>query len=61
MTHALHIEGRSWTYTGNDWLHMALRPNYAIFRPVGEMQMHFHDGNEYLWNTVRLSALISAS
>ena len=54
ITVALHVEGRGWTYDANDWFYMALRPNYALFRPVGEFCLHFHDGDEYAWNGVRL-------
>ncbi len=52
ITVAVHIEGRGWDYTSNDWFHMSLRPNYAFFRPVGEFCLRFHDGDEYAWTGV---------
>ncbi|EIE19936.1 hypothetical protein COCSUDRAFT_3622, partial [Coccomyxa subellipsoidea C-169] len=53
ITVAMHVEGRGWVYEANDWFYMALRPpNYALFRPVGEFSVKFHDGDEYVWNSV---------
>lgn len=53
ITVAVHVEGRGWDYEANDWFHMALRPpNSALFRPVGEFSVKFHDGDEYVWNSV---------
>lgn len=50
---AVHAEGRGWTYSANDWFHMALRPNSATFRPVGDFFVRFADGDEYVWDGVR--------
>lgn len=52
MVHVMHCEGRGWHFSGNDEFYMHLRGNYALIRPVGELYVQFHDGDEYIWTTV---------
>ena len=53
MVHVMHTEGRGWGFDANDEFHMELWGNHAIIRPVGELFVQFHDGDEYCWSTVR--------
>lgn len=55
MVHVMHCEGRGWDFSGNDEFYMHLRGNHAQIRPVGELSVKFHDGDEYVWSTVSLS------
>ena len=55
MVHVMHCEGRGWEFSGNDEFYMHLRGNHAQIRPVGELSVKFHDGDEYVWSTVSLS------
>ena len=52
MVHVMQCEGRGWEFSGNDEFYMHLRGNYALIRPVGELYVRFHDGDEYVWSTV---------
>ena len=52
MVHVMHCEGRGWEFSGNDEFYMHLRGNHAQIRPVGELSVKFHDGDEYVWSTV---------
>jgi len=52
MVHVMFCEGRGWEFAGNDVFEMALRGNYAIIRPAGELHVKFHDGDEFIWSTV---------
>lgn len=52
MVHVMHCDGRGWQFSGNDEFYMHLRGNYALIRPVGELYVRFHDGDEYVWSTV---------
>ena len=54
MVHVMHCEGRGWDFSGNDEFYMHLRGNHAQIRPVGELSVKFHDGDEYVWSTVSL-------
>lgn len=54
MVHVMHCEGRGWQFSGNDEFYMHLRGNHAQIRPVGELHVRFHDGDEYVWSTVRI-------
>ncbi|CAL5227045.1 g9943 [Coccomyxa viridis] len=51
MVHVMHCDGRGWQFSGNDEFYMHLRGNYALIRPVGELYVRFHDGDEYVWST----------
>ena len=53
MVHVMHCEGRGWHFDANDEFHMELWGNHAIIRPVGELFVHFSDGDEYCWSTAR--------
>lgn len=53
MVHVMHTEGRGWGFDANDEFSMELWGNHAIIRPVGELFVKFHDGDEYCWSTVR--------
>ena len=55
MVHVMHCEGRGWDFSGNDEFYMHLRGNHAQIRPVGELSVKFHDGDEYVWSTVSFS------
>ena len=50
---ALHVEGRGWTCSSSDWLHMALGFNCITLCPIAEPSLLFHDGDEYTWDCVR--------
>ncbi|CAL8466530.1 g6066 [Coccomyxa elongata] len=52
MVHVMHTEGRGWGFDANDEFSMELWGNHAIIRPVGELFVKFHDGDEYCWSTV---------
>ena len=58
MVHVMHCQGRGWQFSGNDEFYMHLRGNHAQIRPVGELYVRFHDGDEYVWSTVRISACL---
>lgn len=39
---------------------MSLWGNHAIIKPHGELYVKFHDGDEYVWNTVHASVTLYA-
>ncbi len=54
VMHTMHAEGPGWEFDGNDIFKMDLWGNYAVIKPHGELYVKFHDGDEYVWSTVRL-------
>jgi hypothetical protein len=52
MKFAMHVDGPGWQFDGNDVFAMELWGNHAIIKPVGELYIKFHDGDEYCWSTV---------